>query len=496
MSRKIRSFYFFAFLLSISVVGYLVFKIQTTKTSQLSSIVSANLLKVSTTNSADTYYLEKSTAVGFEYELASAFASHLGVKIEFSVRQNLAELSTDLQNRDSHISIPGRATVTHNFREHRRSIAYTTQQSVVVYRVTRGIKAPKQLTDIIGRNLLVATDSLQSKQLEKEKLTHPQLSWSLAPGQTTYEILQKIQDKDFDIAVISAVEFQSIGPYFPGLKAAFELHKAQGIHWLTADKADRSLIDALDNFFSSSQTLELIKTLEQKYYQNSNPLNLFDTLTFKRDFQQRLPKLQQFFKQAAQQTDIDWLLLAAIAYQESHWDEKAVSPTGVKGIMMLTKAAAKEVNVTDRRDPQQSIIGGAKYLNIVKDKIPARILDPDRTFLALAGYNTGFGHLEDARILAKRAGLNPDLWEDVNKTLPLLTKEKYFSTVKHGYARGYEPVNYVKNIKRYLQILKWEIQQQQLKIESSDKHNNANPLLEENKATEAESLSDTPPSTL
>ena len=205
MSRKIRSFYFFAFLLSISVVGYLVFKIQTTKTSQLSSIVSANLLKVSTTNSADTYYLEKSTAVGFEYELASAFASHLGVKIEFSVRQNLAELSTDLQNRDSHISIPGRATVTHNFREHRRSIAYTTQQSVVVYRVTRGIKAPKQLTDIIGRNLLVATDSLQSKQLEKEKLTHPQLSWSLAPGQTTYEILQKIQDKDFDIAVISAV---------------------------------------------------------------------------------------------------------------------------------------------------------------------------------------------------------------------------------------------------------------------------------------------------
>ena len=495
MSRKTHAFYIFVFLLSISLLGYLVLKVQTEKISQLNAILSNNLLRVSTSNSADTYYLKNSAATGFEYELASAFAKHLGVKIEFSLRQNLQQLSTDLKNRDSHISIAGRAIITNNTPHQRHSASYTKQQSVLIYRVTQGIKAPTELADVVGRKLLVSANSLQNQQLEIEKLNYPQLKWSLAHTQTTYDILQQVLDKDIDIAVISAIEFQSIGPYFPGLKIAFELHQPQSIHWLLANKADNSLIDAVNNFLSSEQTLALIKTLEQKYYQNSNPLNTFDTMAFKRDFQQRLPKLEPFFKLASQETGIDWLLLAAIAYQESHWNEKAVSPTGVKGIMMLTKAAAKEVEVTDRIDPQQSIIGGAKYLNIVKNKIPARIKDPDRTYLALAGYNTGFGHLEDARILAKRAGLNPDLWEDVNKTLPLLTKEKYFTTVKHGYARGYEPVNYVKNIKRYLQILKWEIQQQLLKAESSDEHDSSQTPAKE-QTNKLEDPDQTPPSTL
>ncbi|OUS23056.1 hypothetical protein A9R01_16945 ['Osedax' symbiont bacterium Rs2_46_30_T18] len=493
MSRKTRAFYFLVFLVSISLLGYLVTKVQTEKTSQLNAILSANLVKVSITNSADTYYLKNSVATGFEYELASAFAKHLGVNIEFSLRQNLQQLSTDLKNRDSHISIAGRAIITNNLPQQRPSTSYTKQQSVVVYRVTQGIKAPTELADIVGRKLLVSANSLQNQQLEIEKLNYPELSWSLAETQTTYDMLQKVLDKDMDIAVISAIEFQSTGPYFPGLKVAFELHKAQNIHWLLANKTDDSLINAVNNFLSSESTIELIKTLEAKYYQNNNPLNLFDTLTFKKDFKNRLPKLEPFFKQASQETGIDWLLLAAIAYQESHWNEKAVSPTGVKGIMMLTKAAAKEVQVTDRIDPRQSIIGGAKYLIIVKNKIPTRIQDPDRTYLALAGYNTGFGHLEDARILAKRAGLNPDLWEDVNKTLPLLTKEKYFTTVKHGYARGYEPVNYVKNIKRYLQILKWEQQQQLLKEESG---NDSDQLPAEEKGNKPADPDTTPPSTL
>ncbi len=130
---------------------------------------------------------------------------------------------------------------------------------------------------------------------------------------------------------------------------------------------------------------------------------------------------------AEQETDIDWMLLASIAYQESHWKADAVSPTGVKGIMMLTNAAAKEVSVMDRTDPIQSILGGAQYLLNVKDKIPDRITEPDHTWFALAGYNVGFGHLEDARILTQRANKDPDKWDDVREFLPLLSRKKHFS---------------------------------------------------------------------
>uniref|UniRef100_UPI003567924A transglycosylase SLT domain-containing protein n=1 Tax=Neptunomonas sp. TaxID=1971898 RepID=UPI003567924A len=166
---------------------------------------------------------------------------------------------------------------------------------------------------------------------------------------------------------------------------------------------------------------------------------------------------------AEQETDIDWMLLAAVAYQESHWKADAVSPTGVKGIMMLTNAAAKEVNVMDRTDPIQSVIGGAQYLLNVKGKIPDRIPEPDHTWFALAGYNVGFGHLEDARILTQRANKDPDKWDDVREFLPLLSKKKYFSTVKYGYARGQEPVQYVANIKKYIELLEWEKQIQQIR---------------------------------
>jgi membrane-bound lytic murein transglycosylase F len=150
---------------------------------------------------------------------------------------------------------------------------------------------------------------------------------------------------------------------------------------------------------------------------------------------------------------MDWRLLAAIGYQESHWRPRATSPTGVRGLMMLTRSTAKYVGVKDRLSAEQSIRGGAKYLNIVHDQIPDRIEEPDRTWFALASYNVGFGHLEDARILTEQAGRNPDRWLDVKEFLPLLTQKEWYSQTKFGYARGHEPVIYVQNIRRYYDVL-------------------------------------------
>ena len=164
---------------------------------------------------------------------------------------------------------------------------------------------------------------------------------------------------------------------------------------------------------------------------------------------------------------MDWRLLAAIGYQESHWNPRARSPTGVRGIMMLTLNTAKHIGVKNRLDAEQSIMGGAKYFKIVLKRIPARIPEPDRTWFALASYNIGWGHVEDARILTERQGADPDRWVDVKERLPLLRQRKYYKQTRYGYARGNEPVQYVDNIRRYYETLQWISDEVELEAQSS-----------------------------
>ncbi|MDE2305184.1 MAG: transglycosylase SLT domain-containing protein, partial [Gammaproteobacteria bacterium] len=152
---------------------------------------------------------------------------------------------------------------------------------------------------------------------------------------------------------------------------------------------------------------------------------------------------------------LDWRLLAAIAYQESKWNPSATSPTGAKGLMQLTHDTAVAAAVHDPDDPRQSIFGGARYFREVLQKIPSHVPEPDRTWFALAAYNIGFGHLEDARVLAQKAGRNPDSWQDVREFLPLLAQPNWYAQTQNGYARGWEPVRYVDNVRGYRDMLEW-----------------------------------------
>ncbi|MEH6466511.1 MAG: transglycosylase SLT domain-containing protein, partial [Porticoccus sp.] len=204
--------------------------------------------------------------------------------------------------------------------------------------------------------------------------------------------------------------------------------------------------------FEESGELEKLKN--QSLYQTEG-FNLAGSQLFLHRINARLPEYEPMFKDISKEYDIDWHLLAAIAYQESHWNAEAKSPTGVRGLMMLTLPTAKEMGVSDRLDPKQSLRGGVKYFLKVKSRLPSGIIGSERTLFAMAAYNVGMGHLEDARVLTDRDKRSPNIWEEVKKSLPLLQQKKYFSTVRHGYARGQEPVDYVKNILHYQAILKW-----------------------------------------
>jgi membrane-bound lytic murein transglycosylase F len=171
----------------------------------------------------------------------------------------------------------------------------------------------------------------------------------------------------------------------------------------------------------------------------------------------RLPHLRAPFEAAAKETGIGWRMLAALAYQESRWRPAAVSPRGAQGVMMLMPVTAKKMGVTHVFSPDENILGGAKYLAYMKERIPKRITDPDRTWLAIAAYNIGIGHLEDARIITQMRKKNPDRWSDVRANLTRLSDPHWHARVKHGYANGRETLQFVERVTQFAAILETRI---------------------------------------
>ncbi len=122
---------------------------------------------------------------------------------------------------------------------------------------------------------------------------------------------------------------------------------------------------------------------------------------------------------------------------------------------MLTGRTADSLGV-DPLDAAQAIRGGAEYLAEMHRRLPSTIPEPDRTYLALASYNIGRGHLLDARQLARDLGKNPDSWDDMREVLPLKADQRYYPRTRYGYARGYEPVHYVQRVRNYRDVIATE----------------------------------------
>jgi membrane-bound lytic murein transglycosylase F len=248
--------------------------------------------------------------------------------------------------------------------------------------------------------------------------------------------------------------------YFPNVRVAFDLGDGRDQRWAVALGEDNSLLNEINTFLDKMQKNGMLQRLKDRYYGHVDVLGYVGAYTFAQHLQERLPKYEKHFQAAAKQEQVDWRLLAAIGYQESLWQPAVTSKTGVRGLMMLTQSTAQAMGVSNRLDAKQSIQGGAKYFAYVKEQLDDSIQEPDRTWLALASYNIGTGHLDDARKMAENEGLNPNKWLDVKKMLPRLSQKKWYSKTRYGYARGGEPVSFVANIRRYYDILTWVTQPQ------------------------------------
>jgi membrane-bound lytic murein transglycosylase F len=391
---------------------------------------------------------------GFEHALVEHFADTLGVRVRYVFPESVEALLADIERGAVHLAAAG-LTVTEARQERVRfSVPFRFTTDQVVYR--RGSRRPRSLDDVAPGELHVVAESSHAETLERLRSTdYPMLDWTHHEAIGADNLLAAIERGDIRLTVADADILSFSRRIHRHLAEAFELGDPRPVAWAFSQTDDDSLLRTANRLLTALESSGELERLRARYFGHTGRLNFVDVREFWRQVRDRLPALRPYFEEAAAVTGLDWRLLAAIGYQESHWREDAVSPTGVRGIMMLTLSTAAQMGVSDRNDPRQSILGGARYLRVVEKKIPDRIDPLNRLWFTLAGYNVGFGHLEDARILTERDGGNPDLWLDVKQRLPLLAKKKYYSTVRHGFARGSEPVNYVDNIRNFYELLVW-----------------------------------------
>ena len=423
--------------------------------SKLQQIKEKKRLDAVVMNSPTVYYFGHDEGVGFEYELLKAYTKDIGVDLNISVVSTVAEALE--YTRDGVGDITS-AAITKNLERENRYIFgpsyYQVQQQMICNRdLYKKSKFPSSIDDLLGLKILIGKDTSYEKSMQEASQNDNNISYEVTSEYSTAQLLEMVANNKIDCTAADSNIFSINQRYYPSIAFAFSLSERESLAWVMREDSKTLKNDMyrwLNRFIQSGDMAKL----KDKYYGHINIFNYYNTVVFHKRIKSRLPKYKKLFQDAAKKNDVSWIYLAAQSYQESHWDPRAKSHTGVRGMMMLTLPTAKSMGVKSRINAEQSIYGGAKYLAKMINRVPEDIKGNDeRMKFALAAYNIGMGHVQDAQVLAKKFHKDPNSWLDVRSVLPLLTQKKYYKQLKYGYARGSEPVRYVDGISEYALIL-------------------------------------------
>jgi membrane-bound lytic murein transglycosylase F len=421
--------------------------------SALDAVRARGELRVVTLNLPTCYYFGAHGTEGLEYQLASRFASQLGVKLTMYPVVNERAMQDELGAGRADLAAASLTDSADWQRVGDAAVPYANIPQLVVYQRS-GVR-PRDTLQLESARLAVRAGSPQELILERLRRTvSPTLQW-VQTAPSSADPIEDVDSGSADYAITDAREFSYARHLYPNVLVGFALPDTRPVQWIVR-KGATALLEAVDQFFGALAQSGELTQLVQEASGDSRRFEYEESREFQTHVADRLPHYRGWFERAAAQVGIDWRLLAAIGYQESKWDPHAASDEGAEGLMMLTADTAQAMGIKDRDDPQQSIFAGARYLAQVRQMIPDRVPEPDRTWLTIAAYNVGFGHLEDARIITQALGKDPDSWAEVREQLPLLAQGRWYARAKRGYARGWEPVQFVDRIQRFLTLLEWQ----------------------------------------
>ncbi|MBF94350.1 MAG: hypothetical protein CMH58_04215 [Myxococcales bacterium] len=221
---------------------------------------------------------------------------------------------------------------------------------------------------------------------------------------------------------------------------------------------DQDLLVDLASFLKDIQKQQLYPVLRYRYYSQPQWMILRSRPFVRTDLGGVMTPWDPILKAAGRLQGFDWHLLGAIILRESGHNRHAVSSAGARGPVQLMPGTAKELGVDDPSDPAQAIPAAARYLRRLINRYSSATSYSDQRLMALAAYNVGPGHVDDARILARQLQLDPNKWwEGVALALPLLNKSAYGLKARHGPCQGRTAVGYAEDVEmlydQYQQVL-------------------------------------------
>jgi membrane-bound lytic murein transglycosylase F len=403
---------------------------------------------------------------GFDVDLVRLFAQQLKLPVRFEIAASPGALIEATSTGRAHIGtgglyrprnadMPRAAPVYGGAAKEDRdgvdwSIGYFPVDTLLIYN-SEGFK-PRSWQDLSGESVAWVENTGLDPEIAALSAAHPGVRWTPLALPATDSLIAQVSDGHIGYALVASHVAAIARNIFLGFDVAFVAGGRRELAWVIPARFP-ALREAVDAFLARAKRDGTLDRLADRYFGHSAQVRRIDAGVFHDRIGTLLPGYRLLFQHAQAATGMEWRLLAAIAYQESQWDSLATSETGVRGMMQLTEETARHLGVRDRLDARQSILAAARYLTDLKRALPARIQEPDRTWLALAAFNIGMGHLEDARVLARKQKLDPDLWSNVKQTLPLLASPEFYQQAKLGYARGGMPVVFVDRVRAYYDIL-------------------------------------------
>ncbi len=360
--------------------------------SMIDQIIELGELRVVTRDTPTAYFVGPDGPAGPEYDLVRGFAESLGVSLVIETVESVSEILPHVNEGNSHMAAAG-LSMTESRREFLSfGYPYNSVDMHLIYKLGSG--KPRSIEETIGRHIEVVASSSHSDMMDSLSVAYPELDWSENADVEVVDLLEKVARGELDFTIADSTEFNIQRHFYPELRIALDLQIADPIAWAFKKKEGDSLLARADEYLIRANRVGFLERVNDRYFGHTEKFDYVGTRAFIRHFESRLPRYREMFEGAADNAGVDWRLVAAIGYQESHWRSHAVSPTGVRGIMMLTEATADYLDIEDRMDPASSIFGGARYFSRQTERIPDSVDEPDRTWMALAAYNVGFNHIK------------------------------------------------------------------------------------------------------
>jgi membrane-bound lytic murein transglycosylase F len=414
----------------------------------LSRIKESGVINLITQNNSYCYYEYRGKPRGFEYELAKAFAQFLGVRLKVQVVKNWDEMIHSMGQ--THFlaarltpssSCEGVVDFSNGY--------LTIQRHIIFHKDNRNIQT---INDLDGKTIYIKKGSPYEESLCRLQQAGIRFKIKASEDATIEKIIRDVAQKKIGITVADSTIAFLYRRYYPDIQIGFPIEDAQSLVW-AVPKGEKDLLEEINRFFETIREDGTFYKIYMQYYSDIEVFDYLDIKAYHQRLETRLPRYEDIIKKTALKFRFDWRLIAAVMYQESHFNPETLDPSDMRGLMQLTSATAKEMGIEDRLDPKQNIMGGVKYLRSLYDSYQ-NIPDQDRLLISLAAYNVGPRHIIDAQDLARRMNLNPYQWASLKKTLPLLEKPEYYRQSKYWYCCGNRPVRYVQQIMIYYDILR------------------------------------------